>query len=162
MRFPDKEFLEKEIQKSTGISKAGVNFAIRELYKIELIEKATKGKVSFYGLKRSLPFIRQLKVADTVNTLSPLIKRLGKISSKIILYGSCSRGEDVSDSDIDLFVVTNDPEEAGREIRRSSLSKKIKAITRAPLKFIAMEKKEPVFYREIERGVILWEAKDGS
>jgi len=33
---------------------------------------------------------------------------------------------------------------------------------RTPLKYIEMEKTDLTFYREIERGIVLWEAKDES
>ena len=160
MQFPEKEYLEKEIQKSTDISKAGVNLAIKDLYRLGLIKKITRGKISFYRIDSSIPFVKQLKTVRTVYILSPLIKKLSKISRKIVLYGSCSRGEDTSDSDIDLFVATNQPGTVKKEIQQNRFARKVQLTVRTPLKFIEMEKTDPVFSSEINRGIVLWESKD--
>jgi hypothetical protein len=47
-------------------------------------------------------------------------------------------------------------------VRNSSKGKIIQLIVRTPLKYIEMEKTDPIFYAEIERGIVLWEAKDES
>ncbi|GAH53362.1 unnamed protein product, partial [marine sediment metagenome] len=75
---------------------------------------------------------------------------------------SQSPGENTKDSDIDLFVVTNAFQEIEKIIKNSSKGKIIQLIARTPLKYIEMEKTDPIFYAEIERGIVLWEAKDES
>ncbi|GAH07425.1 unnamed protein product, partial [marine sediment metagenome] len=45
---PGREFIEKEIQKATGISKAGVNLALRRLAQKRLVERKRKGRMYFY------------------------------------------------------------------------------------------------------------------
>ncbi len=92
-------------------------------------------------------------------SLEPLLKKMRNKSQKIILYGSSSRGENTKDSDIDLFVVTNSLQEVEKIVRNSSKGKIIQLIVRTPLKYIEMEKTDPIFYAEIERGIVLWEVK---
>jgi predicted nucleotidyltransferase len=65
-----------------------------------------------------------LKVLKTVLSLSGLIRKIKKQTRKVILYGSTSRGEDTKDSDIDLFMVTNTPEEIEKRIKRGVAGKK--------------------------------------
>jgi hypothetical protein len=61
-----------------------------------------------------------------------------------------------------LFLVTNSFQEVEKAVKNSAKGKIIQLIARTPLKYIEMEKTDPTFYREIERGIVLWEAKDES
>jgi len=156
---PGKEYLAREIQRVTKISKAGTNFALRDLVKTTLIKREKKGKVYLYTVDFKHSVIKQLKVLRSVISVSSLMKKLSKESKKIILYGSSSRGENTKDSDIDLFVVSNVPEAIKRIVDGN---KKIQLTIKTPLQYVEMETKEPNFYREVERGIVLWEAKDES
>lgn len=42
--------------------------------------------------------------------VQPLVNKIKDLSKEIILFGSSSRGEDSGESDIDLFVLSHDPE----------------------------------------------------
>ena len=89
-----------------------------------------------------------------------MIERLKLLSQKIILFGSNARGEDNQQSDIDLLVITHNDKEV-RDIIEKYLSKrKVQIITKTPLSFSELEKKDPVFFRELELGIILWEKKE--
>ena len=156
---PGREYLAKEIQEATKISKAGTNLALRDLVKAKFVKRQERGRVYLYSVDFSSPVIRQLKVLRSVISLSSLINEIKSQAKKVILYGSTSRGEDTKDSDIDLFVVTNMPEEVEGAIKKG---KKIQLTMRTPLKYVEMERTDPTFYNEIERGVVLWEAKDES
>jgi len=157
-----KEFLSKEIQIATKMSKAGANFALNDLVKTSLVNRQQKGNAYLYTINDENPVVKQLKVLRTIIDFMPLIKKLKQKTSKIILYGSSSRGEDTEDSDIDLFIVTNLTEEVEKIMQRKKYSKKIQPIIRKPLQYIEMEKTDPTFYQEIEIGIVLWEAKDES
>ena len=61
-----------------------------------------------------------------------------------------------------MFVVTNSLPEVEKVVKDSSKGKVIQLIARTPLKYVEMEKTDPIFYIEIERGIVLWEAKDES
>ncbi len=115
-----------------------------------------------YAVNYGHPIIKQLKILKVIMFLDPLLKKIRNKSQKIILYGSSSRGENTKDSDIDLFVVTNSLLEVEKIVGNSSKGKSIQLITRTPLKYIEMEKTDPIFYAEIERGIVLLEAKDES
>ena len=159
---PGKQFLSKEIQLATKMSKAGANFALNDLVKTNLVNRQQKGKTYLYTINDENPVVKQLKILRTIMNLIPLIKKLKQKSSKIILYGSSSRGEDTEDSDIDLFIVTNLIEDIEKIVQRNKHYKKVQPIIRKPLKYIEIEKTDPTFYQEIEKGIVLWEAKDES
>ena len=156
------EYLSREIQIAVKISKAGTNFALNDLVNAGFVKRKKRGKMYLYAVNFEHPLIKQLKVLKVIISLNPLLKKIRNKSQKIILYGSSSRGENTKDSDIDLFVVTNSLPEVEKIIKNSSKGKIIQLIMRTPLKYIEMEKTDPIFYAEIERGIILWEAKDES
>jgi len=162
IQAPGEEYLSREIQIAVKISKAGTNFALNDLVKAGFIRRKKRGKMYLYVVNFEHPLIKQLKVLKVIMFLEPLLKRMRNKSQKIILYGSSSRGENTKDSDIDLFVVTNAFQEIEKIIKNSSKGKIIQLIARTPLKYIEMEKTDPIFYAEIERGIVLWEAKDES
>lgn len=162
IQYPGNEFLEKEIQKATKISKSGVNFALRDLVKTELVKKQKRGKISFYSITFDYHIVKQLKVLKNLVNLEPLIKKIKKLSIKIIIYGSCSRGENTSESDIDLFIVTNNSNLISEAIKKDKLRERIRLIARSPLEYVEMEKTDPTFYKEVELGITLWESKDES
>lgn len=162
IQTPGEECLSREIQVSTKISKAGTNFALNDLVSAEFIRREKRGKMYLYAVNFDQPIIKQLKVLKVIIFLDSLLKKIKNKSQKIILYGSASRGENTKDSDIDLFVVTNSLEEVEKIVKNSSKGKVIQLIIRTPLKYVEMGKTDPTFYVEVERGIVLWEAKDES
>ena len=154
---PGKEFLSKEIQIAAKVSKAGANFALNDLVKNGLINREQKGKSYLYSIKDENPTVKQLKVFSTILYLTPLFEKIREKANKVILYGSAGRGENTEDSDIDLFIVTNFTEEIERLLQKTNFHKKVQAIFRTPLKYIEMEKTDASFFREVERGITLWE-----
>lgn len=160
---PGRQFLANEIEKSTKLSRAGVNFSLRKLANEKLILREKKAKIYLYSVEHNNPIIKQLKVLNTVVLLQPLINKIKTLSQKIILFGSCSRGDNIADSDIDICILTNSsPKTIEEKLKAAGPKKNIQFIIRNPTQFIKMEKEEPVFFGEIERGITLWELKDES
>lgn len=161
IQHPGKEYLEKEIQKNTKISKAGVNFALKDLWKTKLTRRQKRGKIAFYTVNYTHPVIKQLKVLKIILEVNSILEKLKPKSEKIILYGSCSRGEDTEQSDLDLFIVTNSSEdEILNMINKWRLKRKFQIVVRSLLKYVEMESNEPTFYREVNQGIVLWEKKE--
>lgn len=160
IRNPGKQFLANEIEKTTRISRAGVNLSLRRLAKEKLVLREKKAKIYLYSVDHTDPIIKQLKVLKTIVFLKPLLGKVKKLSEKLILFGSCARGENIPKSDIDLFILTNHQEEVSTLVKKHRLDKKFQLVIRTSLRFVEMKKKEPVFFEEISRGITLWEAKE--
>ena len=156
---PSDEYVEKEIQNVTGISKAGVNFGLRALTEDGLVNCKKKGKFSFYSVDLNQSKIRQIKVLANLVVIDPLIKSLQDLSEKIIFFGSSATGTNIEESDIDLFILTNRPEEVKRVLSESPLSEKIQAIIKKPIEYLPLKAKDPIFYEEISEGLVTWESK---
>lgn len=156
---PSGEYTEREVKEATGVSRAGANFALKELAEDGLIISQKRGRMSFYSVSLDNPLIRQIKVLINLIKIDPLISSLKKISDKIILFGSSATGTNIEESDIDLFVLTNDPKEALAKVRDFELAEKIQLVAKKPIDYITLKKKDPIFYEEVSRGLTLWEKK---
>lgn len=155
---PEKIYFDSEIAQKIGISAGACNQALRDLFSNNLVTKETKGRMNFYQINSDNSLTKQFKVFLIVSKLNPIIEKIKKYSQKIILFGSSSRGENTSISDIDLFILSRQKEEVEKNIN----NKKIKTIIKTPTEFSNLEKNDPVFFGEIERGIKIWEAKDES
>lgn len=160
LRHPGRQFLASEIQKAIKISKGGVNLSLRELAAEGLVKREKRGKIFLYSVDHAQPVIKQLRVLKNIELLNPAVNKIRGLSEKIILFGSSARGEDTPKSDIDLFVLTDSPEEVEGILKKRKLSRGLQLIIRTPVAFTEMEKKEPVFFEEISRGITLWESKE--
>jgi predicted nucleotidyltransferase len=158
LNYPGKQLTEKEIQAVTKISKSGVNYALKDLIGSKTVLKEQKGKMFFYKLNFDDPVIKQMKVLKNIIYTKPLVKKLNKLSTKLILFGSSARGEDVEDSDIDLFVITNSEKEKVEEVvKRTKSKRKIQLIVRTELGHTELRHSDPVFYQQVQQGIVLWE-----
>lgn len=154
---PGKEFLSSEIQKATSISRAGVYFALKELTKEKLVSKRKKGKIIFYSIIYNDSAIKQFKVFQNVLMLRPLVSKLKPSSKKIVLYGSVSRGENDLSSDIDLFILSKNPDETKKAISSIKSKQKMQTIIKTPSELADSKKDEKIYYNEVEKGIVLWE-----
>lgn len=159
---PGRQSLANEIQKATKLSRAGVNFSLRKLTREKLVLREKKAKIFLYSVDYTNPIVKQLKVLHNVMFLEPLINKLKAFSQKIVLFGSCARGDNTTDSDVDMFVLSNSPYVVEEKIKKYKFGRKFQAVIRNPTQSIKMEKEEPIFYAEIDRGITLWEPKDES
>ncbi len=155
--YPVRELLEGEIQKATGLSKSGVNYALRDLVAANFLSRTKRGKAFFYTLNHKNLIVKQLKIIETLTQLSPLLKRLEPLTSKIILFGSSSRGENTLDSDIDLLILSRNKDIVLEQIKKISSKRKIQGIIYSNLNFIEKKKTDPIFYEQVIQGIVLWE-----
>lgn len=160
IQSPGNKFIEKEIQKGSMVSKPGVNLTLKQLMNKGLVQRSKKGRMYFYEVKNT-PFVKQWKILKNVSLLLPLVNKLKEDVRKIILFGSWSRGENDSESDIDIFVLTNISKENIKNIiRKNRFAKKIQLIVKTPVTFSEMEKGDPIFFNEINQGIIIFETKE--
>ena len=156
----EKEYYDRQISKLAGVSRAGTNFALRELVKARLVKREKRGRMSFYQLEQKNALIKHLKLSQNMVLLQPLIDKLIPLSLWIILYGSAGKGENTLKSDFDIFVLTRKTKEVRKIIFESDLRERVQSIINTPNEFAKLKKKSPVFYKEILDGIILWEENE--
>jgi predicted nucleotidyltransferase len=156
---PAKDYVTTEIKEGTAISRQGVYLALIELEKEGLVSKTKKSKMSLYRINHENIIVKQFKILKMVMFLHDLIKPLSQITDKVILFGSASRGEDRADSDIDLFIQSENAEDVTAEIKKFRSKRKIQAKILGAVALSQMKDDDRVLYDEIMRGTVLWEKK---
>lgn len=155
--YPNGSFYSSQIAQKTGLSIGGVNQALRLLTKDNLLKTEKKGRMTFYQVDTSSPVIRQLKVFHTILLLNPLVETLQSFADKAVLFGSCAEGTNTENSDIDLLVVSNQKNAMNSALAKFKNKQKTQLILKSPQEYVSLEKKEPIFFAEIEKGISLWQ-----
>ena len=161
-KFSDKEFYERQIARKIGIAYGSANRALNELHSTGAIKRRREGKMYFYSIDISNTTIIEFKKLVNTILIEPLIEKLKNISSRIVLYGSCAQGIDNFQSDLDLFIVSNDKEGVMEAISNFSFSQgfediHIQLIIKSPVELIEAGESEQTFLEEVEQGIVLWE-----
>jgi len=157
---PSRELLASEIQKATQASRAGVYFALKELMRQGLVSQERRGKVIFYRIVYDDAAIKQFKILKNVFSLRSIVAKLKPFSRKIVLYGSYSRGENDSTSDIDLFILSKEPEATKDAVSSIKTKQKLQTVIKTAAEMASFKESEKVFIQEVERGIVLWEERE--
>lgn len=160
--YPMRDFSENEVQQATKISKSGINYALRDLVATDFIFRTKRGKSFFYTVNHRNLIIKQLKVIETISQLVGLLQKLAPVSSKIILFGSSSRGENTPDSDIDLLIISRNRDVVLTEIKKYKSKRKIQSTIFTNTDFLEKKKTDPVFYDQVNKGLVLGEGENNE
>ncbi len=161
-KFSDKEFYERQIARKIGIAYGSANRALNDLYSTGAVKRRQEGKMYFYSVDLSNAAITELKKLINIMLIEPLVEELKNISSRIVLYGSCAQGTDTSQSDLDLFIVSNDKERVTEAIGNFRLPQgfediHIQSVIKSPVELLEAGESDQAFLEEVERGIVLWE-----
>lgn len=127
-----------------------------------LTELQSLGMVDFVDNHRAVRLqdenttIGILKTFAAICDLESLQKLLEPICSKGILFGSRATGKARSDSDYDLFVVTDQPEEAKRIARGHPLGKAVELTAWTSEMYSEVEKEDAYLAERLPKGIVLW------
>ncbi len=149
-----RSFYGVEVSGEAGLSRGGVNRALRVLARAGLLEAEDRGRMRFYRANLADSRVRAFKALLNVSRLGPLVGRLSRLSLRVVLFGSAATGTNLPDSDVDLLVVTNVPDRARRVL--SSDEAPVQAVVVTPVGLADLERDNPVFAAEVKRGVELW------
>ena len=159
LKNPSASFYGGEVAKRTGLSRAGANFALRDLSHEGLLLKEGRGRMDFYRLDGLNPVARQMKVVFNVVQLVPLTNALSKCSIRIVLYGSAATGENAEDSDTDLLILSRDKKEVEKIVGKYFFER-LQPVIHTPQEWAVIEGNNPVFAEETRHGLILWESHE--
>ena len=159
-RHPEQEFYVREIAKSINKSVGGTHSALKSLNILNLVKEKRSGKNLYYRVNDTNPSVKNFKIFMTTTELNPLVDNLKKTAEKIILFGSCATGDDTLDSDIDLFILTQDIQRVNEYLKKKHLERKIQAVVVNATGLVKFKEKDKAFYQEINKGMILWDGKN--
>lgn len=153
------EFHEREIIRNAKISKGSANNILRQLADLTLLTRTKKGRMVFYRLNAGEPLVKQLKILSNVWILRAFVAENQERTKKIILFGSGAEGTDVSESDIDIFILTDKKTPIKESVIRFNRKspRKISPIILDVDEFVKMKKEDKPLFERIDRGVVLWE-----
>jgi predicted nucleotidyltransferase len=162
-KFSDDEFHEREIARRVGISFGSANKVLNELCSAGILARNRKGKMLFYSFNSGDPILAPFKIFFSIAMLRPLVQKLMRTASRIVLFGSCAKGEDTSGSDVDLFIVSEEPVKSAQIISKFRFARgfghiKIQPVILSALEMLKSEKTDPEFLSLVREGIVLWEA----
>lgn len=98
----------REISKLIGLSPSSVKIHLDRFVKDDILKKGDFRSMPIYWAHQADERFRYLKKLNTINKLytTGVIEHLANVCQPdvIILFGSASRGEDMKESDIDLYI----------------------------------------------------------
>ena len=100
--------------------------------------------------------IKLLKTYSAVCDLEGVSTLAMPISSKGVLFGSRANGRSTSDSNYDLFVVTDQCDEIKRIIESHPLGKQVEVTCMTATEYSDLAKKNSDLYDKLEKGILLW------
>ncbi len=161
-KFSDQEFYEREIARKVGISTGSTNKVLNDLFSNGLLKRRQEGKMNFYVIDKTSPIFKYFKILNNILLILPLVEKLKSFTKKIVLYGSCADGSDTSESDIDLFLVSEARERILQIIGNYSLGKgfediKIQPVIQGSIELLRNEKDDKEFLSLVREGIVLWE-----
>lgn len=157
-----KDNISLNIAKELSLAVGSVHRILKEFEASGLVKARRVGKSILYSIDKENPLIKSFRIFDNLIDIRELVEQLKPYSRKIILFGSCARGEDNSESDIDLFVLADESEKdtVMRMVSEYKLEREIKPVIFDAIEFMEMEKDDTVFYKEIMKGIELWEVSN--
>ncbi len=129
-KYPTRGFTVRDIAKETGISPPTVSSILKELETEDLV-KIVKDKIQYkvYGKIEAESF-KDMKRIYNLYALIPLKNYIIKTLDPdcVVVFGSYAFGEDLEDSDIDIFVESKKKKDIELEKFEEKLARKIHLI----------------------------------
>ena len=155
-RSPDNRFYVREIAAKTGGSVGGCHKALKKLYNMDLVKKQKSGRNLYFNINNENPAIKYFKIFINIQEVNEIIKSIPYECNKIILYGSCSIGEDTIESDIDLMIITENVKEIKQTLKNTFIGERqLKPMIIFPHDFIKLKERDRAFFNEVNKGIVL-------
>jgi predicted nucleotidyltransferase len=159
---PNKDNMVTYIAKELSLSVGSVHAILKKFESLGIADSRHIGSSIIYEVDKNSPLIKSFRIFDNLLELKELVDKLKSYTRKIILFGSCSRGEDTSDSDIDLLIIADEPDKdiVMDLIDECTGTREIKPVIVDEIEFMEMEKSDTVFFNEVIKGIELWEVSN--
>jgi len=156
---PMQELHEREVVRRAKVSKGSANKILRKLSEAKVLKRDKIGKMVFYRLNLKNAVAKQFKVLFNIYSLNELIERIKQDCKRILLFGSCSEGIDTKESDMDLFILTNEKDKVKSEVSayQKKTGRRIAGIVVDSNEFAKLRKEDEPLYQRILKGITLWE-----
>lgn len=152
-KFPERKFHLRELERLTGLSLPTVKEISQKLEKNGLLKSKKEKVVKNFYATRNQKFMRLKRLYNIYSLFSvgliDYLKNIYEEPEAIVLFGSYGKGEDISQSDIDIAIVTSNSKEIKISKFEKKLARKIKIYD------IQIKKIEEDFLNTLVNGVIM-------
>ena len=157
-RDPDRAYHVREAAEKARVSTGSASITLKALEGSRLVTMEERGGLKLYRFNLLNPVARQFKVLFTLLDLKDLVEALKHEADRIVLYGSCSRGTDAKDSDIDLFIVTRNPVMVKEILRKAQrrIARSLSPIIVPPGGLTRIQREDRPLFESILQGRVLW------
>ncbi|HVP25592.1 MAG TPA: hypothetical protein VMS81_06385 [Methanomicrobiales archaeon] len=147
----------RDLARSLNYDVSMVSKNLKQLEAMGLVTHEDVGNLVFYQANMKSVLLRHLKICLTLLELTDLITDLDQVTTNSFLYGSCAKGEDTYESDIDLFLETHD-KEAVRKIlarHRRRITREMSPIVNTPDETYQLKATDKILFDNIQQGIML-------
>lgn len=154
---PGEVFSAQEIAGGLCTSRGATHQSLQLLLKFNIISREAKGNMFLYMLNNDNVSIVHFRIFESLLRLQEITKQIKPFCSQVILFGSCAVGTNTGESDIDLFIKSENKTKVRKIINRYGCDMKINAVIQDALEMVEAEQADKEFYKQVKKGVILWE-----
>jgi predicted nucleotidyltransferase len=152
---PDEPSYGKQISEATGVSRGATSQILNEFLAQGLVTRERQGKMWLYTPKPH-PIVGHFRTFENLIMLTSLTGELARVSRRVILFGSAAEGTDTAESDIDLFVISEQPQEAAAVIRAFRSERRIAPVIQTLAEYSQARTTDKAFIEEVNRGLVLF------
>ena len=151
------KFHVRDLARSLNYDVSMISKNLKQLEEVGLVTHEDVGNLVFYQANMESVLLRHMKIWLTLLELTDLIRDLDRVTTNSILYGSCAKGEDTYESDIDLFLETRDKEAVQKILARHQrkLTREMSPIVSTPDETYRLKTKDKTLFDHIQQGIIL-------
>ncbi len=152
-----RKFHVREISRIVHRDVSLISKNLKDLEAVNLVTREDVGNLALYQANMESILLRQMKVWFTLLELQTLIRDLRGMTTNVILYGSCARGEDTSASDIDLYIEAFDKEPISKilHMHQNTLARDFSPIINTPDETYQLKAGDAQFFDSIRQGIVL-------
>lgn len=156
---PDTRYHVRAVAGKANVSVGAASMILHTLEGTGMLTVEQVGNMKFYKYNLFDPVARQWKVLFNTQRLKPLADMLSEVAERVVLFGSVAEGMDALDSDVDLFVLTQNIATTGKILRgfRRGFSRTLSPIIMNATRFARLRREDSSMYNSILRGRVLWE-----
>ena len=151
------KFHVRELARSLDYDVSIISKNLKQLEEAGLVTHEDVGNLVFYQANMKSVLLRQLKICLTLLDLTDLIRDLDPFTTNCFLYGSCAKGEDTYESDIDLFIETPDKKAVQSILStyQRKIARTLSPIVNTPDETYRLKTKDKILFTHIQQGIIL-------
>lgn len=158
-RDPETSLHTRKVAEKARVSVGAASMILRALKGSHLVEVEERGSMKFYRINLLNPLSREFKILFNVRDLTGLVESLTESAIRVVLFGSCAEGTDTKDSDVDLFILTEDAQTVKVTLGRfrKEFTRNLSAIVVGAGDLARLRRRDKPLYDNISKGKVLWE-----